>query len=85
MHIHGHMTQFDVMNISSSAAAQNHVAKERAAEVRRKLLRSSAEVSGGATPEEDFLIGQWMDQRNSLGMDEDTLFGAGTGRDPDFG
>jgi hypothetical protein len=85
MHIHGHNPQYDVMNISSSAAAQNQVAQERAAEVRRKLLRSSAEVSGATTPEEDFLIGQWMDQRNSLGLDEDTFFGAGTGRDPDFG
>jgi len=46
MHIHGHMTQFDVMNISSSAAAQNHVAKERAAEVRRKLLRGGIRISG---------------------------------------
>jgi hypothetical protein len=79
------MAQFSALNISSSAAAQNQIAQERAAEVRRKLLRSSVEVSGVSTPEESFLIGKWMDQRSSLGLDEDTLFGAGTGRDPDLG
>jgi hypothetical protein len=85
MHIHSHVTQYSVMNISSEAAIKNQLAQERAAEVRRKLLRSSTEASAPATPEEDFLIGQWMDQRNSLGLDEDTYFGAGTGRDPDLG
>jgi hypothetical protein len=79
------MAQFNAGNISSSAAAQSQIARERAEEVRRKLLRSSAEVSGTATPEESFLVGQWMEQRNSLGLDEDTYFGAGTGRDPDLG
>jgi hypothetical protein len=69
------------------AAAQNEkaAAAQRAAEVRRKLLKGASETAGSATPEESLMIGQWMDSRHSRVESEDAYRTAASGRDLDFG
>jgi hypothetical protein len=87
MHIHGNSMNFQITGISSASAAANEAARQRAAEVRRKLMRSATEIEGEgiSSPEEAFLIGQWMDSRNSQVMGEDQYHAASEGKDQDFG
>ncbi len=69
------------------SAAQNEkaAAAQRAADVRKKLLKGAAEIEGAATPEETLLIGQWMDSRHSQVESEDQYHASASGKDPDFG
>jgi len=57
----------------------------RAAEVRKNLLKSAAEIAGAAAPEETLLIGQWLDSRPSQAESHDPYHASTAGRDSDFG
>jgi hypothetical protein len=76
---------FEVNSISAAAAAENAAARQRAADVRRKLMKSATDIEGISSPEEAFLVGQWMDSRHSQTMSEDQYHAAAEGKDPDFG
>jgi hypothetical protein len=69
----------------SAAQNQKADATQRAAEVRKKLLKGAAEVDAAASPEESLLIGQWMDARHSQVESEDQYRSSASGRDEDFG
>jgi hypothetical protein len=69
------------------SAAQNEktTAAQRAADIRKKLLKGASEIEGAATLEETLLIGQWMDSRHSQVQSQDQYHTSASGKDPDFG
>jgi hypothetical protein len=68
-----------------STTQQERAAAQRAANVRKKLLKNASEIEGEATPEETFMIGQWMDSRHSQVQSGEQNFENDSGRDQDFG
>ncbi len=89
MHIHGNSMAVNAANFYSAGQNEKTAAAERAAKVRKKLLKNAAEIGGEESPEESLLIGKWMDagqgQVESPFEDEDENAGDASGRDPDFG
>jgi hypothetical protein len=65
--------------------AEKSAAAQRAAEVRRKLLKGASEIKGTATLDESLLIGQWRDSRHSQVQSEEQYHTAVSGKDRDFG
>ena len=55
------------------------------ADVRKRLLKAAQSVATAATPEENLLIGQWLDSRHSQVLPGDSYHAASEGEDPDFG
>ena len=84
MHIHGNSMTINAASFYSTAQ-QEKAAAQRAANVRKKLIKSASEIEGSATPEETLLIGQWMDSRHSQEQSGEQNFESDSGRDPDFG
>ena len=70
MHIHGNSMNLNGANFHCVGNGERAAAAERAAAVRKKLLKSTASVDGAATVEETLMIGQWLDSRQSKGQDE---------------
>jgi hypothetical protein len=85
MHIHGNSMNVNAANFYSAAEGEKAAAAQRAADVRKKLLKSASEIEGSATPEETLLIGQWMDGRHSQVQSEEQYHASASGKDPDFG
>jgi hypothetical protein len=69
------------------SAAQNEktAAAQRAADVRKKLLKGASEIQDASTPEEALLIGQWMDSRHSQVQSQDEYHTTEEGKDSDCG
>jgi hypothetical protein len=84
MHIHGAINTY-TSGLHSAAGAENAAAAQRAADVRKKLAKSAQEIDGTASPEEGYLIGQWLDSRHNQVLSEDQYHAAASGKDPDFG
>ncbi|MGA2168379.1 MAG: hypothetical protein ABSG62_09210 [Terracidiphilus sp.] len=84
MRIHGNQMNLNAVN-PYSAAAEKAVAAQRAADVRKKLMKSAADIQGTASPEGAFMLGQWMDSRHSQVESEDQYHACASGKDPDFG
>lgn len=84
MHIHGNQLNVNAVN-PFSAAAERAAAAQRAADIRKKLVKSASEIEGAATPEESLLIGQWMDSRHSQVQSEEQYHASASGKDPEFG
>ena len=84
MHIHGNSMTINAANFYSTAQ-QEKAAAQRAANVRKKLIKNTSEIEGSATPEETLTIGQWMDSRHSQVQSGEQNFENVSGRDPDFG
>lgn len=85
MHIHSSQLNIHAAGFYSAAQEEKAAAAQRAADVRRKLLKSGVSVEGSASPEEAFMIGQWMDSRHSQVQNEDEYHTAAAGKDPDLG
>lgn len=85
MHIHGNSMAVNAASFYSASENERTAATQRAAEVRKKLLKGAAETDGSATPEETLMIGQWMDSRHSQVQSEDQYRTAASGKDLDFG
>ncbi len=85
MHIHGN--QMNVLQASLYAASQGErtAAAKRAAEVRKKLLKSVAEADGDTGSGETLLIGKWLDEGQDAVLDGDQYRPSASGKDPDFG
>ncbi len=60
MHIHGNFMNMNAADSYSTANAGRAAAAERAAAVRKKLLRGAASVDESATPEETLMISRWL-------------------------
>ncbi len=84
MHIHGNMMNVQGANLYSAGLQERAAAAARAAEVRKRLLKSAQSIEGEATPEEA-LMGQWLDAQSGQESNEDEYRGGASGRDPDFG
>jgi len=89
MHIHGNAMSIQAANLYSAAQGERAAAAERAAEVRRKLLKSAAGVETSASPEETLFIGHWMDAGQSQvlnpAQDQDEYHSGSSGRDTTLG
>ncbi len=70
MHIQRSQMNLNAVN-PYSAAAEKAFAAQRAATVRKKLLKSARGIEGASSPEEAFMVGRWMDSRYSLGRNEE--------------
>jgi len=84
MHIHGNSMAINAAS-SYSAIQEERAAAQRAASVRRKLLRSASEIDAANTPEETLLIGQWLDSRHSRVQSKEQYRAGASGKDPEFG
>ena len=70
MHIHGSMMDMNSASLYSAAGAEKAAAAQRAADIRRKLMKSASDIEGIASPDEAFMVGRWMDSRYSQGQRE---------------
>jgi hypothetical protein len=84
MHIHGNSMSINAASFYSTAQ-QEKAAAQRAAGVRKRLIKSASEIEGAATPEETLMIGQWMDSRHSQVQSGEQYNNSVSGKDPDFG
>ena len=84
MHVHGN--QFNIYAAEFSAISGSEVEARRAAEVRKRLLKSAASIDAGtgAGPDANLPSGQWMDAFHSQVLGEDE-YHSGKGKDPDLG
>ncbi len=64
MHIHGHLMNLQVTG-TSFAAAENAATRQRAGDVRKKLLKRAQSVEAELSPEARLMVGQWLDSRHS--------------------
>ena len=86
MHIHGqHPMSVNPADFYAASQGQRAVEAQRAAEVRKKLLKNGAQIDGAATPEETLMISQWLDARQSQTESAEEYHATAAGRDPDFG
>jgi len=72
-------------NFYAASQGEKTANEQRAAEVRKKLLKGASEIDAAASPEETLMIGQWLDARHSQVQSEDEYHSSAAGRDLDFG
>jgi len=86
MHIHPAAIGQHPINISA-AGNERAAAAQRAAEVRKRLLKSAAEIDADSNsdPDATLLVGQWLDSRHSQVLPGDEYRDAASGKDPDLG
>jgi hypothetical protein len=84
MRTHGNQANLNTIN-PYSAAAEKATAAQRAADVRKKLLKSAGSVDGSASPQEALMVGKWMNPTNTKAQVEVEYHTASAGRDSDFG
>ena len=85
MHIHVNSMTVNAANFYSATQEERAAAAQRAARVRKKLIRSASEIESAASPEETLMIGQWMDLRHSQVQSEEQYPNSVSGKDTDFG
>jgi len=85
MHIHGSNANNYAANLHSAATDVRAIAAERAAEVRKRLLKSGQIVEAELSPDRIRMIRQWLASRNGQGQTDDRDSSGSYGRDPDFG
>ena len=69
MHIHGSSMTVHSASLSAAAHDERFAAARRAAETRKRLLRHVEDADLGATPEEEVMIGHWINVHS--GSDSD--------------
>jgi hypothetical protein len=84
MHIHGNQMNSNAIN-PYSAATERAVASQKAADVRKKLMNSGSDVESASSPDEHFMVGQWIGQQHGQSFTEDEFHAGDSGRDSDFG
>ena len=85
MHIHGNSMAVNAANFYSATQEERAAAAQRAASVRKKLIRSASDLEGMASPEETLLIGQWVNSQQHQLQSEEQYDNSGSGKDPDLG
>jgi hypothetical protein len=85
MHIHASSMNMNSASLYSAAGAEKAAAEQRAADIRRKLMKSASDIEGVPSPDEAFMIGQWMDSRHSQVESADQYHASASGKVPDFG
>jgi len=84
MHIHGNSMTINAANFYSAGQNQKAAAAERAAQVRKKLLKGAFQIEDAASPEETLLISQWTNSPHSRMQTQDEYQAGASGRDTDF-
>jgi len=84
MHVHGNQTNLNAVN-PYSAAAERAAAAQRAADVRKKLLKSAGGAEGRASPEEALMLDKWTGSAQGQVQGDTEYHTAVAGRDPDLG
>jgi hypothetical protein len=84
MHIHGNSMAINAASFYATAQEEK-AAAQRAAGVRKKLIKSASEIEGSASPEETLMISQWLDSRHSQVQSGEQYYNSVSGKDPDFG
>lgn len=84
MHVHPSAIGLHAIN-TSAAGNERAAAAQRAIDVRKRLLKAAQTTAANPTPEENLLIGQWLDSRHSQVQPGDEYHAASQGEDPDFG
>ena len=84
MHIHASQMNMNATSLYSAAGAEKAAAAQRAADVRKKLMKSASDIDGVSNPDEAFLIGQWTDSRHSQVESAEQYHTAASGKDSDF-
>jgi hypothetical protein len=85
MHIHATQMNMNSACLYSAAGAEKAAAAQRAADVRKKLMKSASDIEGASSPEEAFMISQWTDSRHSQVESADQYHAGASGKVPDFG
>ncbi len=85
MHIHGNHMNVNAANLYSVGNGEKAAAVERAAAVRKRLLKGAASIGGTESPEETLMIGKWLDSGQGETGSDDEYHAADSGRDSDFG
>ncbi|MGA3047241.1 MAG: hypothetical protein ABSD67_11495 [Terracidiphilus sp.] len=83
MHVHSAQMNMNSVN-PYSAAAEKAIATQRAADVRKKLVKSAAALEGASSPEGDLMISQWMNADQSQAQGEGQNHAGVAGKDSDF-
>lgn len=58
MHIHGHSTNFNAVDLASTRGAEKAASTQRAAEVRSQLVKGGFDTEGEVNPFESFMVGK---------------------------
>ncbi|MGB0065250.1 MAG: hypothetical protein WBP85_12455 [Terracidiphilus sp.] len=83
--MHIHPTAVGLHAINTYALANERAANaQRAAETRKRLLKSAQTIEAEADPDATMLIGQWLDSRHSQVLPGDEYHAAAEGSYPDF-
>lgn len=83
--MHIHPAALGLHTINTYAMANERAANaQRAAETRKRLLRSAQVLEADADPDATLLIGQWLDSRHSQVLPGDEYHAAAEGSEPDF-
>jgi hypothetical protein len=85
MHIHGKSMNANPADFYAASQGEKVANAQKAAEIRKKLLKGAAQIEGAATPEETLMISHWLDGRQSQTESSEEYHAAAAGRDPDFG
>jgi hypothetical protein len=84
--MHVHPAAVSLHSINAYAMANDRAATaQRAAEVRKRLLKSAQSVEVESDPDATLLIGQWLDSRHSQVLPGDEYRAAVEGKDSDLG
>jgi hypothetical protein len=84
MHIHPAAVGFHSIN-TYAAGNDRSAAAQRAAEVRKRLLKSAQSIESDTDADATLLVGQWLDSRHSEVLPQDEYHAAAVGRDSDLG
>jgi hypothetical protein len=83
MHIHD-SNSFSYANISPTAAAEHATARQRAENVRKRLMASANETDGITSPDEANPIARWMDPVHSRVLADDEYHASSPEEEADF-
>jgi hypothetical protein len=84
MHIHPAAVSLQSINADASATDRAAAAAQRAAETRKRLLKSAQSIEAESDPDATLMIGQWLDSSHSQVVPDDEYQAASEGDDPGF-
>ncbi len=84
MHIHPAAVGLHSINTYATGNDRS-AAAQRAAEVRKRLLKSAQSIESDTDPDATLLVGQWLDSRHSQVLPQDEHHSGAAGKDSDFG
>jgi hypothetical protein len=85
MHIHGNSMNVNAANFYSAGNDAKALAAQRAADVRKRLVKGAASLDETADPEETLMISKWLDSGRDPSDDDSAYHAASSGKDSDFG